>query len=83
MPTTRMALKLALNGKVQRPGVCNALECLLVHRDEAADFLPELAAARAAGRIPFLPGIIPFSRATNPPMSFRSILMIWDRSSMT
>ena len=41
----KMALDLALNGKVQRPGVCNALECLLVHRHEAAGFLPELAAA--------------------------------------
>ncbi len=40
-----MALRLALNGKVQRPGVCNALECLLVHQDEAAAFLPRLAEA--------------------------------------
>ena len=40
-----MALRLALNGKVQRPGVCNALECLLVHKDEAGAFLPMLAAA--------------------------------------
>ena len=34
------ALDIVYNGKVQRPGVCNALECLLVHRDVAADFLP-------------------------------------------
>ncbi len=40
-----MALRLALNGKVQRPGVCNALECLLVHREEALSFLPRLAEA--------------------------------------
>ncbi|MEZ4223742.1 MAG: glutamate-5-semialdehyde dehydrogenase [Polyangiaceae bacterium] len=39
------ALALTLNGKVQRPGVCNALECLLVHRDEAARLLPDLARA--------------------------------------
>lgn len=38
-----MALRLAHNGKVQRPGVCNALECLLVHEKEAAAFLPLLA----------------------------------------
>lgn len=37
-----MARELAFNGKVQRPGVCNALECLLVHRDAAAALLPEL-----------------------------------------
>lgn len=34
------ALDIVFNGKVQRPGVCNALECLLVHRTEAAHFLP-------------------------------------------
>ncbi|MDH4228781.1 MAG: glutamate-5-semialdehyde dehydrogenase [Nitrospirota bacterium] len=37
-----MALRLAENAKVQRPGTCNALETLLVHRDLAADFLPRL-----------------------------------------
>ena len=37
-----MAAELALNGKVSRPGVCNALECLLVHRDAAAQLLPTL-----------------------------------------
>ena len=38
-----VALNILYNGKVQRPGVCNALECLLVHRDEAASFLPRVA----------------------------------------
>jgi len=33
---------LTLNGKVQRPGVCNALECLLVHEREAPTLLPRL-----------------------------------------
>lgn len=37
-----MALALAFNGKVQRPGVCNALECLLVHEKEAPAFLPRI-----------------------------------------
>lgn len=37
------ALEIIFNGKVQRPGVCNALECLLVHKDEAAAFLPQVA----------------------------------------
>lgn len=37
-----MALALTLNGKVQRPAVCNALECLLVHEAEAASMLPRL-----------------------------------------
>ncbi|MDR2339797.1 MAG: glutamate-5-semialdehyde dehydrogenase [Deltaproteobacteria bacterium] len=30
-----MATELAVNGKANRPGTCNALECLLVHQDEA------------------------------------------------
>src|SRR5436190_15978893 len=34
------ARTIALNAKVQRPGVCNAAESLLVHSDVAADFLP-------------------------------------------
>ncbi|HZL54344.1 MAG TPA: glutamate-5-semialdehyde dehydrogenase [Solirubrobacteraceae bacterium] len=44
------AQAIALNAKVQRPGVCNAAETLLVHRDVAATFLPAaLSALRDAG----------------------------------
>jgi len=39
-----MALEVATNAKVQRPGVCNSMETLLVHRDVAPLFLPRLAA---------------------------------------
>ncbi len=35
-----MAEEIAFNAKVQRPGVCNAMETLLVHKDIAARFLP-------------------------------------------
>ena len=38
-----MAKEICYNAKVQRPGVCNAMETMLVHRDVAADFLPEMA----------------------------------------
>jgi glutamate-5-semialdehyde dehydrogenase len=38
-----MAQSICLNAKVQRPGVCNAMETLLVHHAEAAEFLPEIA----------------------------------------
>jgi glutamate-5-semialdehyde dehydrogenase len=41
------ATAIALNGKVQRPGVCNALECLLVHRDAAPRLLPVVGRALA------------------------------------
>ncbi len=41
------AVDLAMNGKVQRPGVCNALECLLVHRAAAAKLLPAVGRALA------------------------------------
>src|SRR4051794_12216408 len=34
------AVAIAVNAKVQRPGVCNAAETLLVHADVAAEFLP-------------------------------------------
>ena len=40
-----LALDLLIDGKTSRPGVCNALETLLVHRDVAAEFLPKAAAA--------------------------------------
>lgn len=44
-----MAEKLAVNGKCQRPGTCNAVETLLVHADEAAEFLPR-AGKRLVGQ---------------------------------
>ena len=44
-----MAHKVCLNAKLQRPGVCNAMETLLVHAHAAKAFLPALAAALRAG----------------------------------
>jgi glutamate-5-semialdehyde dehydrogenase len=38
-----MAVNICLNAKVQRPGVCNAMETLLVHSDVAPVFLPKMA----------------------------------------
>jgi glutamate-5-semialdehyde dehydrogenase len=40
-----MAKAITVNAKCQRMGVCNAAESLLVHRDVAAKFLPDVAAA--------------------------------------
>ncbi|MFO0629077.1 MAG: glutamate-5-semialdehyde dehydrogenase [Polyangiales bacterium] len=38
-----MAEAVAYNAKVHRPGVCNAMETLLVHRDALAETLPRIA----------------------------------------
>jgi len=38
------ALEICHNAKMQRPGVCNAMETLLVHQKVAAEFLPRLEA---------------------------------------
>jgi len=37
-----MAVKITLNAKVQRPGVCNAIETLLVHKNIAERVLPKV-----------------------------------------
>jgi glutamate-5-semialdehyde dehydrogenase len=37
-----MAQNICFNAKVQRPGVCNAMESMLVHRDAAVRFLPRM-----------------------------------------
>ncbi len=42
-----MAERIVVNAKTQRPGVCNAMETMLVHEAVAAEFLPR--AARALG----------------------------------
>lgn len=37
-----MAAEICFNAKVQRPGTCNAMETMLVHRDLSSSFLPEM-----------------------------------------
>ncbi len=44
------AARIAENAKIQRPGACNAIECILVHENVAAQFLPKLA-QQLAGRV--------------------------------
>jgi glutamate-5-semialdehyde dehydrogenase len=46
-----IAERLCMNAKAQRPGVCNAIENLLVHRDVAARFLPAIAAKLTAAGV--------------------------------
>jgi len=63
-----MAVALTVDSKTQKPGVCNALETLLIHQAIAADFLPKAATAlRAKGvelrgcerSLTILPDLIP------------------------
>jgi len=44
------AAAIAENAKIQRPGACNAIECILLHKNIAKAFLPKLV-ARLAGRV--------------------------------
>jgi glutamate-5-semialdehyde dehydrogenase len=46
-----MAVKLTVDAKTQKCGVCNALETLLVHEAVAAEFLPMVAAALRAKKV--------------------------------
>ncbi len=47
----KMAEDILVNGKCQRPGVCNATESLLVHRDIAGKFLPQVAKTLRAKQV--------------------------------
>jgi len=47
------AVSIIHNAKVQRPGVCNALECLLVHKDVAGNLLPRVASSLGSAGVEF------------------------------
>ncbi len=70
-----MAAEICFNAKVQRPGVCNAMETLLVHKDVAETFLPAMAEKFAAAGVEIrgcpqtgsiLPGVKPAVEADWP-----------------
>ena len=46
-----MARDILINSKCQRPGVCNAAECLLIHESLAQEWLPKLAAELKAKQV--------------------------------
>jgi glutamate-5-semialdehyde dehydrogenase len=46
-----MAIAIAYNAKVQRPGVCNAMETMLVHEEIAGQFLPPMFKKLKAARV--------------------------------
>ncbi|MCL2367713.1 MAG: glutamate-5-semialdehyde dehydrogenase [Oscillospiraceae bacterium] len=48
-----MAANIITNAKCSRPSVCNAAECLLVHRDVAETFLPRAAALMEPYKVEF------------------------------
>ena len=45
------AVDIVVNAKVQRPGVCNAAETLLVHKDVADEFIPRAVEALRAEKV--------------------------------
>ena len=47
----QMALDIAVNAKTQRPGVCNAIETILVHKNIAGNILPELEKVLSAKNV--------------------------------
>lgn len=48
----QMAAKVAENAKIQRPGVCNAIECIVINKNVAENFIP-LLEKKFAGRVKF------------------------------
>ncbi|MCK4425161.1 MAG: glutamate-5-semialdehyde dehydrogenase [Deltaproteobacteria bacterium] len=63
-----MAKEVCFNSKVQRPGVCNAMEGMLVHRDVAGEFLPLMAESFKDAGVELRGcertcGLVPFARA--------------------
>ena len=46
-----MAETICMNAKTQRPGVCNAMETMLIHEAVAEEFLPRIAAAMRAEKV--------------------------------
>jgi len=63
------AVAIVENAKCQRPGVCNALECLLVHANIAAAFLPKIAKALGGRGVEFhaCPATLPLLGPTAKP----------------
>jgi glutamate-5-semialdehyde dehydrogenase len=46
-----MAERIVVNAKCQRPGTCNATECVLIHADVAKELLPRIATALTANGV--------------------------------
>ncbi|HWR05658.1 glutamate-5-semialdehyde dehydrogenase [Sporomusa sp.] len=64
----KMAQDIAFNAKVSRPGVCNAMETLLVHRDIAAAILPDLLERfhQAGVELRGCPQVVDYHQAVKP-----------------
>jgi glutamate-5-semialdehyde dehydrogenase len=77
-----LAVRVCVNAKAQRPGVCNAMETLLVHEGIASAFLPEAAAAPrrcASSRPPSPPSHRTGGRNTSTSSSPCALSRRWTR----
>jgi glutamate-5-semialdehyde dehydrogenase len=65
------ALKIIHNAKTQRPSVCNALDTVLVHRDIAREFLPQVVDRLAPAGVTFRaePQALAFLQPPDPSVS--------------
>jgi glutamate-5-semialdehyde dehydrogenase len=86
-----MAKTICINAKVQRPGVCNAMETMLVHERVAPDFLPDMGRAlqkagveiRGCARtVGFIPGAKPADESDWPAEFLDLILAVKVVSNM-
>ena len=87
-----MAVEICFNAKVQRPGVCNAMETLLVHESVAEAFLPKMGEKFAAAGVEIrgcpktlalLPKAVPVTESDWPAEFLDLVLAVKIVSNMT
>ena len=73
-----MAIKIVTNAKVQRPGVCNSLETVLVHKSVASTFIPLLYAATSDQKLIWKTDLASFSLLKGRPFVEKAKDKAWD-----
>jgi len=73
-----MAVRIVANAKMQRPGVCNSLETVLVHKSVASTFIPLLYAATADKKLTWKTDLASFSLLKGRPNVEKAKDKAWD-----